>query len=84
MFSKFNEEQFGRETITLEDKGFITFKVYDDKSIYIHILWVDPKYRGDNIGSDTCIHDKPGNGVCAFNADAYRGCRIQQHGSNFL
>lgn len=49
MFNDFQKEQFNRETIQT-DKGFITYEVCEDNSIYIHILYVKPNSRGKFYG----------------------------------
>lgn len=50
MYHEFAKEQFNRETIEIEDRGFITFNNYDDGSCYIHILYVKPQFRSSGIG----------------------------------
>jgi len=49
MYDKFQKELYNRETIQT-DKGYILFEVYDDKSAYIHQLYVEPEYRKEGYG----------------------------------
>ncbi len=49
MYKAFQKEQFGRETIEL-DEGFITYSCYEDSSLYIHILYVKPEVRSKGVG----------------------------------
>ena len=50
MYAEFTKEQFNRETIEIENRGFIVFNNYDDGSCYIHILYVKPQFRSSGIG----------------------------------
>ena len=50
MYKAFQEEQFDRQTVEL-DEGFITYTTFEDTSIYIHILYVKPEYRSEGIGA---------------------------------
>lgn len=52
LYSKYQKELYGRETITHENYGFMTYKVYDDNSIYIHGLYIDPQYRRFNVSGE--------------------------------
>lgn len=51
MHSDFQREMYGRETIETE-KGFIVFNVYEDKSAYIHQLYVKPEFRKKGSGHE--------------------------------
>lgn len=49
MWKAFQEEQFNRLTLE-EDYGFITYELFEDNCAYIHILYVKPEFRSDNLG----------------------------------
>ena len=49
MWKAFQEEQFNRITLE-EDYGFITYELFEDNCAYIHILYVKPEFRSDNLG----------------------------------
>lgn len=44
MWEDFQKEQFNRLTIT-SDYGFITYELFSDDSVYIHILYIKPDCR---------------------------------------
>jgi hypothetical protein len=46
MLEKFFKEMYGMETIHMKE-GFITFKKYEDSSVWIEMCWVKPKHRGE-------------------------------------
>lgn len=42
-------ELYGRSTM-VSDQGFIVYKAFEDKSIYIHLLYVEPEFRSMGMG----------------------------------
>lgn len=44
-------ELYGRSTMVL-DQGFIVYKAFEDKSIYIHLLYIEPEFRSMGIGGE--------------------------------
>lgn len=47
---KFQQEQFNRKYAECKD-GFISYTIYDDRSLYIYEIYVRPEARRKGIGS---------------------------------
>ena len=50
MWKQFNKENYGRETIQTGE-GFVVFKVFNDGSAYIHIMYVLPSFRRSDVAT---------------------------------
>ena len=48
LYTKYQKELYGRETITVGNYGFMTYVIYEDKSAYVHGIYIDPQFRGLN------------------------------------
>lgn len=51
MYASFQKEMYGRETMCNEH-GFITYKCFEDMSLYIHSIYVKENRRDLHIGKN--------------------------------
>lgn len=50
LFADFSKENYDRETIEIEG-GFVTYNIFNDNSVYVHLLYVSPERRKDHVGT---------------------------------
>lgn len=50
-YSNCQFELYGRSTLVV-DQGFIVYKAFEDGSIYIHLLYVEPEFRAMGVGGE--------------------------------
>ena len=51
LFQEFHKECYDRKVIE-NDKGYILYNVYEDKSLYIHQAYTLPEFRTENVAGN--------------------------------
>ena len=52
MRKQFDKEQYDRDSIDIEGKGYVTYNKYDDGSLYVHHMFVTKEKRNQGIGKE--------------------------------